>query len=105
MTTLFDMRAVGIRELKAQLSSCLREVQRGEVILVTDRGRVIAEVRQPGDDRSGDSQAERGLLRLASRGEVRLSTKPRRPLPPSPLTRKLPEGTTQELIDWVRGED
>jgi antitoxin (DNA-binding transcriptional repressor) of toxin-antitoxin stability system len=99
------MRAIGIREFKAQLSAVLREVQRGEVILVTDRGRVVAEVRQPGDDRSGESQAERGLLKLAARGEVRLATKPRRPLPPSPITRMLPEGTTQELIDWVRGED
>ncbi|MHC4236478.1 MAG: type II toxin-antitoxin system Phd/YefM family antitoxin, partial [Planctomycetota bacterium] len=42
------MKAVGVRELKAHLSRYLREVQAGEVILVTDRGRVVAELRVPG---------------------------------------------------------
>lgn len=42
------MRTVGIRELKNRLSEYLRLVQQGEDILVTDRGRVIAELRQPG---------------------------------------------------------
>ena len=39
------MRAVGGRDLKANLSRYLREVERGEVVLVTDRGRVRAELR------------------------------------------------------------
>ena len=39
------MRAVGIRELKNRLSEYLRQVQNGERVLVTDRGRVIAELR------------------------------------------------------------
>ena len=34
--------AIGIRELKAGLSACLRRVQSGERITVTDRGRAIA---------------------------------------------------------------
>ena len=42
------MKAVGIRELKARLSQYIREVRRGEVVLVTDRGEVVAELRQPG---------------------------------------------------------
>jgi prevent-host-death family protein len=33
---------IGIRELKAQLSKCLRRVQAGERLTVTDRGRAIA---------------------------------------------------------------
>ena len=41
------MRTIGIRELKAQLSRTLREVRDGDVFLVTDRGRVVAELRQP----------------------------------------------------------
>jgi prevent-host-death family protein len=36
------MRTVGVKDLKARLSACLREVERGEVFLVTDRGRVVA---------------------------------------------------------------
>lgn len=33
---------VGVRELKARLSECLRRVQAGEQLTVTDRGRAIA---------------------------------------------------------------
>lgn len=41
------MKAVAIEELETRLSACLREVRGGEVVLVTDRGRVVAEPRQP----------------------------------------------------------
>lgn len=41
------IRTTNIRTLKDQLSAFLRDVQRGDVILVTDRGRVVAEIRQP----------------------------------------------------------
>ena len=41
------MRAVGVRELKNRLSEYRRLVRSGEEILVTDRGEVIAELRQP----------------------------------------------------------
>ena len=36
------MRAIGIRELRQHASRYLREVQRGETIEVTDRGRPVA---------------------------------------------------------------
>ncbi len=42
-----DMKAVAVRELKNRLSAYLREVKAGEVVLVTDRGTVVAELRQP----------------------------------------------------------
>jgi len=98
------MRAVGIRELKAQLSSVLREVQRGETILVTDRGRVVAEIRQPTDERRSNSRVEDGLLRMAASGEVRLALRPKQPLPTLPGGPSVPPGTAQELIDWGRGD-
>ena len=41
------MKAVGVRELKNRLSEYLRLVRSGEEILVTDRGEVVAELRQP----------------------------------------------------------
>ena len=41
------MRAVAVKELKNRLSQYLREVAAGEVVLVTDRGKVIAELRRP----------------------------------------------------------
>lgn len=36
------MRAIGVRELRQQASRYLREVQGGETIQVTDRGRPVA---------------------------------------------------------------
>lgn len=36
------MHTVGVRELKAHLSQCLRRVRAGERLTVTDRGRAIA---------------------------------------------------------------
>lgn len=35
-------RRVGIRELKANLSECVREVKRGATIVVTEHGRRVA---------------------------------------------------------------
>lgn len=46
------MRAVGIRELKDRLSEYVRIAASGEVVLVTDRDRVVAELVAPGASRS-----------------------------------------------------
>ena len=35
-------RRVGVRELKAKLSECMREVRSGGTIVVTERGRPVA---------------------------------------------------------------
>lgn len=45
------MRAVGIRELKDRLSEYVRLAAAGEVVLVTDRDRVVAELVAPGASR------------------------------------------------------
>ncbi len=45
-------RIVGIRHLKARLSSCLRRVRRGERLTVTDRGRPIATLAPVDEPRS-----------------------------------------------------
>lgn len=37
-----DSHTVGVRDLKARLSRCLKRVQAGESLTVTDRGRAIA---------------------------------------------------------------
>lgn len=96
------MRTVGIRELKAHLSRVLREVQRGEVILVTDRGLVVAELRRP--DLAGQMPVgpERSLGRMAAEGQLRLREAVAEPYPASPLA--LPEGSSSELLDADRGE-
>jgi prevent-host-death family protein len=97
------MKTAGIRELKDRLSAYVREVEHGETVLITDRGRVVAELRPPGEgDRAaapGDLRHRRlvdaGVLRPASRARsVRLAE-----LPVRPLTR----GTSRDLLDEDRG--
>jgi antitoxin (DNA-binding transcriptional repressor) of toxin-antitoxin stability system len=41
------VKAVAVKELKNRLGQYLREVAAGEVVLVTDRGTVVAELRRP----------------------------------------------------------
>jgi antitoxin (DNA-binding transcriptional repressor) of toxin-antitoxin stability system len=91
-----DVRAVGVKDLKNNLSAYLREVRRGVRILVTDRQRVVAELHEPG----GGAAATEPLLRLAAQGVVRLPSAARRPLPTSPIRR--PDGTSAALLDELR---
>lgn len=42
------MKTAGIKQLRDKLSDYLKEVRRGETVLVTDRGEVVAELRPPG---------------------------------------------------------
>jgi antitoxin (DNA-binding transcriptional repressor) of toxin-antitoxin stability system len=65
------MKTAGVRELKAHLSAYLRDVERGEVVLVTDRGRVVAELRLPGAGDRAVSPADVRYRRLVDRGLLR----------------------------------
>lgn len=98
------MRTIGVRELKAGLSRALRDVQEGERYLVTDRGRVVAELRPPGsDDDRNLTHIDQVRLRMARAGELRLAEQARRPYKRVSGV-KLPDGTAQALLDWTRGE-
>ena len=100
------MRTIGIRELKAQLSRALRDVQDGERYLVTDRGRVVAELRQPSSEGDRDlSRIDQVRLRMARAGELRLAERPRHSYQRGSSIVRMPDGTAQAWIDWVRGED
>ncbi len=57
---------IGVRELKAHLSACLRRVQAGERLTVTDRGRAIATL-APIDERPTPAW----LQRLIGEGRAR----------------------------------
>jgi antitoxin (DNA-binding transcriptional repressor) of toxin-antitoxin stability system len=95
------MKAVAVKELKNRLSSYLREVSAGEVVLVTDRGRVVAELRQPssGVPLSGHDQM---LERLRAEGvlQVGLPQDPRA-YRRSPLRRAV---ASADLLDAERGD-
>ncbi|SRR5260370_620108 len=40
-------KSAGVREVKNHLSAFLQQVRRGVVVRITDRGRVVAELRSP----------------------------------------------------------
>lgn len=94
------MRAVGIRELKNRLSAYLRMVRRGEDILVTDRGTVVAEIRPPGQTHTDVPYP--ALLQAAREGGVRLGPPNQADLYPV-LEPLVAEGESGRLLDEERG--
>lgn len=96
------MKTIGIRELKARLSGILRDVQGGEVVLITDRGRVVAELRAPGHAPPAASRSDRALSQLASSGALRLRETTVTPYEASPL--RAPAGAALQLLDELRDE-
>ena len=93
------MKAVGVRELKNRLSEYLRLVRNGEEILVTDRGEVVAELRQPSPRVDLPYPA---LLAAVRQGRARLGMANRRDLY-GPLTPAMPPGSAARLLDEERG--
>ena len=96
------MATVGIRELKNHLSKYVRQVEGGDVVVVTDRGRIVAELRPPAERRT---DIHPGLLEMERKGLIRLATKQNDPA----LYRRMPHidlggKTIQDLIDEIRGD-
>lgn len=104
VTTSIVVKTAGVRELKTHLSSYLREVERGEVVLVTDRGRVVAELRPPGAADRAATPEQLRYARLVERGFIRPAAAPGS-VDWSALPRvRLSRGSAQELLDAERGE-
>jgi antitoxin (DNA-binding transcriptional repressor) of toxin-antitoxin stability system len=93
------MKVVGVRELKNRLGEYLRLVRNGEEILVTDRGEVVAELRQPSPRVALPYPA---LLEAVQRGRARLGMA-NRPDLYRPLTPAMPPGSAAKLLDEERG--
>jgi len=66
------VKTVGIRELKNRLSEYVREVRLGERVLVSDRGLIVAELREANADASEGVPS--GLAALAKDGLVTLAS-------------------------------
>ena len=99
------MRVVGVRELKAKLSAYLRDVARGEVFLVTDRDRVVAELRPPGAAAAPpEPTREDRLEQLIASGAVSAPRRSRTDWTWAPRGAGLPEGAAARLIDELREE-
>jgi len=82
------MRTVGLKILKNKLSEYVRLAAAGETVVITDRGRAVAEIVPPRKD--SESVIERGVRE----GWIRPAKKPFQPLPP----RKPVPGLTLEQL-------
>ena len=97
------VKSVNIRALKDRLSAFLRDVQRGDVIVVTDRGRVVAEIRPPTIEPSVTDAATGKLRRLATEGVVKLGL-PNRADAYRKSAVRLPDKIVDDALGWTRGK-
>lgn len=103
------MKTAGIRELKAKLSEYLRQVQKGETVLVTDRGGVVAELRPPGAEAEALTPAairfrqavESGLVLPSSLSEEERQEALAR-FQRSASRTVLPKGSAARILDGLR---
>lgn len=86
------MTAVGIREFKAHLSSYVQRAEAGEAILITDRGRPVAQL-------NAAAPAKSVLEELIAAGVARRAVPGSRPTP-KPL---IEAGPVSDLVADQRG--
>jgi antitoxin (DNA-binding transcriptional repressor) of toxin-antitoxin stability system len=99
-----SLKTVNIRALKDRLSAYLRDVQHGDIVLITDRGKVVAELRRPtGGAHPGDAvtlqeQAliDRGVLRVGLPNDASVYRLPEA---------KIPDEEIDRALAWTRGEE
>lgn len=87
-------RTVGVAELRRNLSRYLRDVERGERLLVTDRNRPVAELGPP-------STSGADLDRLTAEGRV---SRPARRGLPKPVRLEGDPRALSRALDEIRGE-
>lgn len=92
------MKTVGVRELKNRLSAYLRQVSSGETLLVTDRGRVVAELAPPRPPERQSAAA--GIAELARRGLLTPAATDAKPYPRLP--RAMKGRRSSELLEQER---
>ena len=97
------MKAVGVKQLKARLSEYLRAVKAGEVILVTDRDEVVAELR-PARELPPPEGSEDSLQALADAGEITRARQAKGRWRWKARGLGMPAGTADRLLDDLRAD-
>jgi antitoxin (DNA-binding transcriptional repressor) of toxin-antitoxin stability system len=78
------MRSIGLKVLKNKLSEYVRLAEAGETVLVTDRDRVVAELRPPTVDHR-DWLSDPVIARMVREGSMTLPTASGPPQRPKPV--------------------
>ncbi len=97
-----EIKTVGVKDLKNNLSAYLREVRTGVRLLVSDRNTVIAELHEPYLDRSLTASLNPPLSDWVKSRTVTLPSGAKEKLSMSPVRK--PDGTSLKLLDQDRGE-
>ena len=87
---------VGIRELRANLSAFVDRAKNGEDVIITERGRTVARLTQPGDARTR-------LDELIAQGRVTPAKRPKRPINRKGLPRPV-GGTVTDILFELQGD-
>ncbi len=98
------MHVVGVKDLKAHLSAWLRRVRTGETVFVTDRNRVVAELRPVTPRPAPRGGTEDVMAGLEEAGEVTRATLSKGGWTWSPRGLGLPPGTAARLIEEGRSD-
>jgi antitoxin (DNA-binding transcriptional repressor) of toxin-antitoxin stability system len=99
-----NMKAVGIKVLKAKLSEYVRLAKTGEVILVTERDEVVAELRPARRQPLPSGELDELLDDLADKGEVTLPSREVAGWSGPKAFGKREQVVTQALLDELRRE-
>jgi prevent-host-death family protein len=91
---MYMSTTVGVAELRQNLSRCLRRVESGERLVVTDRNRPVAELGPP-------PATGAALDRLIAEGRL---SRPRRRGLPEPLRLAGDTHALSRALDEIRGE-
>jgi antitoxin (DNA-binding transcriptional repressor) of toxin-antitoxin stability system len=99
------MTSVSIRQLERNLSPYIRRLKQGETIAVTDRGRIVAELRLPANAPVALSPRHERYTRLVAAGIIQPAVARGDPLADWPSAREveLPPGALADLIGDDRG--
>lgn len=87
---------VGIRELRANLSAFVDRVKNGEDVILTERGRPVARITQPGGPLSK-------LNELIAQGRATPAKRPKRPINTKGLPRPV-GGTVTDILFELQGD-
>lgn len=93
--------SVGVKKLKNNLSAYLKEVKKGSLVLVTEHGRVIAEIKVPREEYDF-LRLDRMKQEWVDSGKLHLPLNKKEALKKSPVT--LPKGPAKRMIDLDRGD-
>jgi antitoxin (DNA-binding transcriptional repressor) of toxin-antitoxin stability system len=97
-----DIKTVGVKDLKNNLSAYLRDVRRGARILVSDRNAVIAELHEPTATYAASETTDPIVAGWIREGVVTPPSRQKAPLPRSAI--RVDEGTATRLVDEDRDE-